>query len=253
MLDSKSPLESGSFQGGYYQKSLNTKVLGTAAWDKGQHRQTIDLEAWEGRDCTGDMCENKDYQKVLWGRTRWRRSRWSWSTSLSTDTSRTHLQTDRIACRTQVESKQEYLTSRKEYIDPCKTRDQALSLWSGSTDSKTLDHQRANSRGYKIVRIHTKETTGTQDLTSPTTSSTLCRTSHLNNKQHKNTNPVTNRQDYQLTQPCPSEEKQTNKNSAQISPYKKLTKTTGPTLGRQKTKGRKNSTLKPGKRRPQTQ
>ena len=47
--------------------------------------------------------------------------------------------------------------------------------------------------------------------------------------------------------------KQTNKNSAQISPYRKLTQTTGPTLGGQKPKGRKNSTLKPGKRRPQTQ
>ena len=56
--------------------------------------------------------------------------------------------------------------------------------------------------------------------------------------------------------------KETNKNSAQISPYKKLTQTTGPTLGEQKPKGRKNSTffkeriqlsLKPGKRRPQTQ
>ena len=33
----------------------------------------------------------------------------------------------------------------------------------------------------------------------------------------------------------------------------KLTQTTGPTLGGQKPKGRKNSTLKPGKRRPQTQ
>ena len=47
--------------------------------------------------------------------------------------------------------------------------------------------------------------------------------------------------------------KQTNKNSAQISPYTKLTQTTGPTLGGQKTKGIKNSTLKPGKRRSQTQ
>jgi len=42
-------------------------------------------------------------------------------------------------------------------------------------------------------------------------------------------------------------------NSAQISPYNKPTQTTGPTLGEQKPKGRKNSTLKPGKRRPQTQ
>ena len=38
-------------------------------------------------------------------------------------------------------------------------RDQALSLWSGSTDSKTLDKQRTNPGEYQIVRIHTKETT----------------------------------------------------------------------------------------------
>jgi len=31
----------------------------------------------------------------------------------------------------------------------------------------------------------------------------------LNNKQNKNTNPIISRQDYHLTQPCPSEEKQT--------------------------------------------
>jgi len=39
---------------------------------------------------------------------------------------------------------------------------------------------------------------------------------------------------YEQQQPCPSEEKQTNKqtnkNSGQISPYMKLTQTTGPTL-----------------------
>ena len=33
----------------------------------------------------------------------------------------------------------------------------------------------------------------------------------------------------------------------------KLTETTGPTVGSQKPKGRKNSALKPGKRRSQTQ
>ena len=39
------------------------------------------------------------------------------------------------------------------------------------------------------------------------------------------------RQDYHLTQPWTSEEKQTNKkNSAQISPYTKLTQPTGPTF-----------------------
>ena len=65
----------------------------------------------------------------------------------------------RRACRTPAESRQEYLTSRKEYIDPCKTRDEALSLCSGSTDSKTLDYQRTNPRVYQIVRTHTKEIT----------------------------------------------------------------------------------------------
>ena len=74
-------------------------------------------------------------------------------------------------------------------------------------------------------------------------------------KQNRNTNPIISTQDYHLTKPCPSEEKTKtkNKNSAQFSPYMKLTQTTGPTLGGQKPKGRKNSTLKPGKRRLQTQ
>jgi len=66
-------------------------------------------------------------------------------------------------------------------------------------------------------------------------------------------NPINSRQDYHLTQPCPSEEKQTNENSAQISTYTKLTQTAGPTLGGKKPKGRKTSTFKPGKRRPETQ
>ena len=56
--------------------------------------------------------------------------------------------------------------------------------------------------------------------------------------------------------------KQTNKNSGEISLYMKLTQTTGPILGGQKLKERKNSTffkertqlsLKPEKRRPQAQ
>jgi len=34
---------------------------------------------------------------------------------------------------------------------------------------------------------------------------------HLSNKQNKNTNPVISKQDYHLPQTCPSEEKQTNK------------------------------------------
>ena len=73
-------------------------------------------------------------------------------------TSGIHLQT--LKCiRTPAESRQGYLTSGKDYIEPCKTQDQALSLWSGSTDSKTLDYQRTNPRAYQIVRTHTKETT----------------------------------------------------------------------------------------------
>ena len=43
-------------------------------------------------------------------------------------------------------------------------QDQALSLWSGSNGSKTLDYQRTNARGYQIVRTHTKEATGIQNL-----------------------------------------------------------------------------------------
>ena len=52
--------------------------------------------------------------------------------------------------------------------------------------------------------------------------------------------------------PSKGKKKKQTKNSAQISPYTKLTQATGPTLGGKKPKGRKNSTLKPGKRRPQT-
>ena len=47
--------------------------------------------------------------------------------------------------------------------------------------------------------------------------------------------------------------KKERKDSAQSSPYTDFTQTTGLILGGQKLKGRKNSTLKPGKRRPQTQ
>ena len=50
----------------------------------------------------------------------------------------------RNACRTPAESRPEYLTTGKEYTEPRKTREQALSLWSRSTDSKTLDYQRTN-------------------------------------------------------------------------------------------------------------
>ena len=39
------------------------------------------------------------------------------------------------------------------------TENQALILWSGSTDSNTLAYQKTNCREYQIVRTHTEETT----------------------------------------------------------------------------------------------
>ena len=141
----------------------------------------------------------------------------------------------RSACRTPAESRQEYLTSRKKYIDPRKTEDQALSLWSGSTDSKTLDYQRTNPREYQIVRIHRNKTTSIQDPASPNHLHPVQDSaSNLNNKENKNTSQIISRQNNHLTQPYPSEEKQTNKNSVQVSPYTKLTQTTRPYEDRSK-------------------
>jgi len=78
----------------------------------------------------------------------------------------------------------------------------------------------------------------------PTTSSTLCRKPHLNNKQNKNTNPIISRQDYHLIQPCPSEEKQTNKKlSTNLTLYEAY-RNHGTNLRRAETKRRKNSILK---------
>ena len=71
----------------------------------------------------------------------------------------------------------------------------------------------------------------------PATRSTLCSTPHLNGKQSKNTNPTISRQDDpSLSLALQRKNKQTNKNSAQRSPYRKLTQTTEPTLRGQKPK-----------------
>ena len=167
----------------------------------------------------------------------------------------------RSACRTPAESRQEDLTSGKEYIESRKTRDLALNLWSGSSNSKALDDQRTHAREYHM-ELTQRKPLEYETRHHPTTSSTLWRMSHLNNKRNNITNPIINRQDCHLTQPCHLEEKQTNKNSAQVSPHRKLTQTIGQTLGGQKPKRRKNSTffkeiiqlsLKPGERRTQTQ
>ena len=69
-------------------------------------------------------------------------------------------------------------------------RDQALSPWSGSTDSKTLDYQRTNTREYQIVRTHTKETTWLQD---PVQSSRSVMSDSLQPHESQHSRP-----------PCPS-------------------------------------------------
>ena len=86
---------------------------------------------------------------------------------------------------------------------------------------------------------------------------------HLNNKENTNTNQIISRQEDHLTQPCPSEEKQANKQKLSTNvTLDKAPTNIGPTLRGQKPKGRKNSTffkerfqlsLKPGTRRSPTQ
>ena len=117
------------------------------------------------------------------------------------------------------------------------TRDQALSLSSGSTDSKSLGYQRTDPRECQIVRSHTKGTAGIQDPASP------------NHQQHPVQDTSSKQQTKQKYKPNHQQtglpphsalpiRGKTNKNSAQISLYKKLTQTTGTTLGRQKPKER---------------
>ena len=51
--------------------------------------------------------------------------------------------------------------------------------------------------------------------------------------KNKNTNPIISIQDYHFTQPCPSEEKQTNKQqklSTNLTLYEAYPQTTGPNL-----------------------
>ena len=84
---------------------------------------------------------------------------------------------------------------------------------------------------------------------------------HPNNKQDKNTNPIISRQDYNLTQTCPSEKEKEKLTSChqnastshilhKTGPQKKLDHKTGPTTKldqpyplRAKTKGKKEFNL----------
>ena len=58
--------------------------------------------------------------KYLNVETRWRRNRWTWSTPLSPNQEYTFRH--RSTCRIPAESEQEYLNTRKEYIEPSKTQ-----------------------------------------------------------------------------------------------------------------------------------
>ena len=131
------------------------------------------------------------------------------------------------------------------------TRDQSLSLWSGSTDCKTLDYQRINPREYQIVRTHKKETTWTQDLALLNHSSTLCRKPHLNNNKTKmQTQSLADRitTSLSLAHQKKNKQQQQQQKSPQISAYTKPTQPTGPPLGAQKPKGRNNLTWSLGKK-----
>ena len=148
------------------------------------------------------------------------------------------------------------------------TRDQALNIWSGSTNSKTLDYQRINPREYEIVRTHTKKTTWIHDPASPNhqyhpvqdTSSKQQTKQKYKSNHHQTGLPA--HSGLPIRGKTNKQQQQKKNNSAHISPYLKLIQTTGPTLGGWKPKGRKNSTFfkeriqlswRPGKRRPQTQ
>ena len=71
---------------------------------------------------------------------------------------------------------------------------------------------------------------------------------HLNNKQSKNTRPIISRQEYHLTQPCPSEEKQTNRQnlSTNLTLYEAHTNH-GTNLRKAETKRKKAFNLLQGK------
>ena len=68
-------------------------------------------------------------------------------------------------------------------------RDQALSLWTGSTDSKTLNYQTTpNLMDYQIVRTPTKAITCIQDSASPNYHPVQDASS--NTKQDKNSKTI---------------------------------------------------------------
>ena len=90
-------------------------------------------------------------------------------------------------------------------------KDKTLNLWSEIIDSKTLNYHRTNPREYQIVITHTKETTWIQDPTSPNHQKHPVQDASSKQQTRQKFKPIISRQDYHLTQSCPSEEKETNK------------------------------------------
>ena len=80
----------------------------------------------------------------------------------------------------------------------------------------------------------------------PATSSTLCRMPHLNNKKNQKYKPNNQQAGVPPHSALPIRGK-SNINSTQISPYMKLTQTTGPTLRRAETKRKIESNFLQGK------
>ena len=73
---------------------------------------------------------------------------------------------------------------------PFPAKDQALSFWSGTADSKTLDYQRTPNPRECQTELPQRQPLAYKTQHHPTASSILCRTPHPNNKQNKNTNPI---------------------------------------------------------------
>ena len=111
------------------------------------------------------------------------------------------------------------------------TRDQALSHWSGSTDSKTLDYKRTDPREYQTVNSHKGNHLNTRpSITQPPVAPCGGHLIQATNKTKIQTQSSADRITISLSLAHQRKNKQTNKNSAQILPYMKLTQTTGPTF-----------------------
>ena len=106
---------------------------------------------------------------------------------------------------------------------------------------------------YQIVRTHTKETTGIQDPVSPNHQLYPVQDASPKQQTKQKYKPSHQQTGLQPHSNLPFRVGGKKKPSAQILPYMKFTQTTGPYLGGQKPKGRRNSTLKCEKRRPQTE